>query len=428
MSTGLWMLKDSPDKYNVTILEKCETVPAPDAASTDINKIIRAGDYADPHLAKLAVDAVEHWRKPEWKGCYHESGVVCLSGDDPSGRAFVDASYANCDAMGLKPRYVRTPAEIKACWPEGLETGAFAGRSGYHNVIGGWGEAARSVEVGLERIKSLGGTVRGGAEVIAINRTGRKITGVTLKSGEVVPADLVVVAAGAWTPALLQSPGIDIRMPASEVVATGQVVAMVKLEGEELALHNKAPVVFNLDNGYYIFPPTKEGIVKMAIHGAGYTHCTAQTKDERKVSLPRTKLTPGAESGALPVEAIRKMRQHLADHYPRLARKPFVDTRMCWYCDTKTGDWLIDYHPDYDNLVLATGGSGHAFKFAPNIGREVKAIIEGSASPEFKERFAFTPGVDKGADVRNGVRKELVLDELAKPTDLLPNNARDARL
>lgn len=428
MSTALWMLKESPEKYNVTILEKCTTVPAPDAASTDINKIVRAGDYADPHLAKLSVDAVEHWRQPEWQGCYHESGVVCLSGDDPAGRAFVDASYANCKAMGLEPNYVRTPTEIKACWPKGLETGAFAGRAGYHNTVGGWGEAARSIEIGLQRVKDMGGKVRGGAEVVAINRTGRKVTGVTLKSGEQIPADLVVVAAGAWTPALMQSPEIDIRMPESEVIATGQCVAMVKLEGEELELHNKAPVVFNLDNGYYVFPPTKDGIVKMAIHGAGYTCSTGETCGDRKISLPRTKLTPGAENGALPVEAVKAMRQHLEDHYPYLARKPFVETRMCWYCDTKTGDWLVDYHPDFDNLVLATGGSGHAFKFVPIIGREVKSIIEGTATQEFKDRFAFTPGTDKGADVRNGVRKEICIGELCVPADLLPNNARVSRL
>lgn len=34
MSTALWMLEDRKGKYDVTILEKCETVPAPDAAST----------------------------------------------------------------------------------------------------------------------------------------------------------------------------------------------------------------------------------------------------------------------------------------------------------------------------------------------------------------------------------------------------------
>lgn len=37
MSTALWMLKDG--RYDVTILDKCGILPAPDAASTDINKV-----------------------------------------------------------------------------------------------------------------------------------------------------------------------------------------------------------------------------------------------------------------------------------------------------------------------------------------------------------------------------------------------------
>lgn len=58
--------------YSVTILDKAQILPAPDAASTDINKIIRSGDYADPTIAALNVDAVNEWRKPEWEGTYHE--------------------------------------------------------------------------------------------------------------------------------------------------------------------------------------------------------------------------------------------------------------------------------------------------------------------------------------------------------------------
>jgi sarcosine oxidase/L-pipecolate oxidase len=38
----------------------------------DINKIIRAGDYADPALARMAIEAVDLWRLPEWEGTYHE--------------------------------------------------------------------------------------------------------------------------------------------------------------------------------------------------------------------------------------------------------------------------------------------------------------------------------------------------------------------
>lgn len=70
VSTALWMYKRGG--YSVTILDKSSIVPAPDAASTDINKIIRWGDYADPSIAALNVDAVNEWRKPVWEGTYHE--------------------------------------------------------------------------------------------------------------------------------------------------------------------------------------------------------------------------------------------------------------------------------------------------------------------------------------------------------------------
>jgi hypothetical protein len=58
-----------------------DVLPAVDAASPDLNKIIRAGDYADPELARLSVEAVQEWKKDIWEGCYHESGMYpsCLT-------------------------------------------------------------------------------------------------------------------------------------------------------------------------------------------------------------------------------------------------------------------------------------------------------------------------------------------------------------
>jgi hypothetical protein len=44
-----------------------------------------------------------------------------------------------------------------------------------------------------------------------------------------------------------------------------------------------------------------------------------------------------------------------------------------------TGDFLVDYHPKFQNLFVATGGSGHAFKFLPVLGQEIVKIIETAA-------------------------------------------------
>ena len=68
-STAVSLLRSG--KYNVTILDRADVLPAQDAASTDLNKVVRF-DYSDEDYAELAWQAIEEWRKPEWEGVYNE--------------------------------------------------------------------------------------------------------------------------------------------------------------------------------------------------------------------------------------------------------------------------------------------------------------------------------------------------------------------
>lgn len=68
-STAAVELLRSDNYSTITILDRAETIPAVDAASTDINKVVRF-DYADNDYATLAHEAVQRWRKPEWNGIY----------------------------------------------------------------------------------------------------------------------------------------------------------------------------------------------------------------------------------------------------------------------------------------------------------------------------------------------------------------------
>lgn len=67
-TTAVELLR-SGNYSSVTILDRAETIPAVDAASTDINKAVRF-DYPDEAYAVLAHEAVQRWSKPEWKGVY----------------------------------------------------------------------------------------------------------------------------------------------------------------------------------------------------------------------------------------------------------------------------------------------------------------------------------------------------------------------
>ena len=48
-----------------------------------------------------------------------------------------------------------------------------------------------------------------------------------------------------------------------------------------------------------------------------------------------------------------------------------------------TCDFIVTYHPEQKNLFLATGGSGHGFKFLPVIGEKIVDAIEGKLESEF---------------------------------------------
>lgn len=86
------------------------------------------------------------------------------------------------------------------------------------------------------------------------------------------------------------------------------------------------------------------------------------------------------------VRGLDAARSFLAERFPGLAGAPLVESRVCQYENTSTGDFLIDRHPDFQNVWLVGGGSGHGFKHGPAVGEHVCALIEGRAAIE--PRFA----------------------------------------
>ena len=75
-----------------------------------------------------------------------------------------------------------------------------------------------------------------------------------------------------------------------------------------------------------------------------------------------------------------------------------TESRVCQYENTDTGDFLIDRHPDFDNVWIAGGGSGHGFKHGPALGQYVAGLVVNRAQPE--TRFALAA---KGTSPRRSV-------------------------
>ena len=70
---------------------------------------------------------------------------------------------------------------------------------------------------------------------------------------------------------------------------------------------------------------------------------------------------------------------------------------VCQYENTSNGDFLIDRHPERENVWLVGGGSGHGFKHGPAVGEYVAARILGGGSVEARFSLATKQKVQQRA-------------------------------
>jgi monomeric sarcosine oxidase len=103
--------------------------------------------------------------------------------------------------------------------------------------------------------------------------------------------------------------------------------------------------------------------------------------------------TGSREPGAVSIAAARR---YLASRLPALADAPLLETRVCQYENTATGDYLLDQHPEFPNVWLAGGGSGHGFKHGPAVGEYLAGRIAGATAAEQRFSLAAKKGYVAG--------------------------------
>jgi sarcosine oxidase/L-pipecolate oxidase len=69
--------------------------------------------------------------------------------------------------------------------------------------------------------------------------------------------------------------------------------------------------------------------------------------------------------------------------------------------ETPTDDFIISNHPRHKGLVVATGGSGHAFKFLPTLGIYVSQVLDGTLPENLvvKWRWGSSTAASKRSDI-----------------------------
>lgn len=99
-------------------------------------------------------------------------------------------------------------------------------------------------------------------------------------------------------------------------------------------------------------------------------------------------LDPDEIDRKITAESLQEIRTFLARKFPALRGAKLAETRVCQYANTSSGDFLIDRHPDFKNVWLVGGGSGHGFKHGPAVGEYVAARVLGDAPEEARFTLA----------------------------------------
>jgi glycine/D-amino acid oxidase-like deaminating enzyme len=336
-------------------------IPHPRAASTDISKVVRLGYGTDEATTEMMEEVLGIWRK--WNGgwsepLYHETGVLMMARAPMAPGEFEFESFQVLEKRGKNPQRLG-PADLRRRFPAWLARNY---SDGFFHPEGGYAESGRVVGRLAESARLEGVRLLPELRFEALLEEGGRVKGIVSREGERLPAERVVMAAGAWTPKLLPHLAGHLR-------PTAHPIFHFRPPNRRLYEYRLFPV-FTADisrTGWYGFPMNRDGIVKIGNHGPG-----------REMD-PDSSREAAAEEEA-------PLRRFLEETFPTLAPLPVAERRLCFYCDTRDEQFWIDADPDRPGLVVAAGDSGHAFKFAPVLGRIIADVVEDKPFP-LRERF-----------------------------------------
>jgi sarcosine oxidase len=167
-------------------------------------------------------------------------------------------------------------------------------------------------------------------------------------SKAVYEAERLIIAPGAWSADLLGPIALPLHVR-RHVMAWFEPV-----RNAELFAPDRLPIyIWETHSGpvFYGFPATgsvKEG-VKAAIHSGG------------DICAPDSITREIRESD------IEEIREQLAEYIPAL-NGPLLHAATCMYTMTPDEHFVVAHHPEYAQVVIACGFSGHGFKFASVLG------------------------------------------------------------
>lgn len=307
------------------------------------SRIIRQSYFEDPAYVPLLLRAYELWEglaKDSGQEVYRVTGGLFLG---PPDCLTVAGSLRTSQEWSL-PHDVLDAAQIRSRFPNFTPQ---EGDIGLYEAKAGFARPEMTVAAHLDLAAREGATLRFGEEVREWSETTTGVT-VTTAAGSYTGGQLVICP-GAWAPQLLAELGIPITIERQVLYWLDPVGGTTPFEDQPIFINENARGM-----QIYGFPSIDgpDGGVKVAFFRKGQ-ECTPETID--RVVHP---------------EEISAMRDRVTELLPALSGD-CVHSATCMYSNTSDEHFVITRHPDYANVTVACGFSGHGFKFVPVVGEIV---------------------------------------------------------
>ena len=323
------------------------------------SRIIRMAYFEHPSYVPLLRRAYDSWRALERKT---GAGLLTITGILESGipgATVVDGARRAAIEHGL-PHEMLSARQVAERFP------AFAVPDHWETLFeadGGFLRPELTIDTHIAAAKGLGAEVRTHTEVRSVEPIAG---GVRLKTADdgAIEAGAVIVSAGAWIGELFPDLKPHLRL-------TRQVLAWFDPARPELVTPDRFPVFLleSEDEIIYGFPDLAGTGVKAASHLPG-----------RLLERAGDAAQNGDMADAQPVADM------LARYIPGAAG-PVRQLKTCIYTHSPDEDFILDRHPLYPQIVLASPCSGHGFKFASVIGEVLADLATEGATPHDISRF-----------------------------------------
>ncbi|KAM9525705.1 peroxisomal sarcosine oxidase isoform 2-T3 [Guaruba guarouba] len=357
-------------RHRDTLLLEQFILPHSRGSSHGQSRITRSA-YPQVPYARMMPDSFRLWKQLEDEAgisLYRQTGLVVLG---PVG----DPELESCH-QSLGNNHVLDAVELAQHFP-GLRL--HAGEVALWDSTGGVLFADRALRAVQDAFRRHGGTLQDGEQVLHIE-PGAMLT-ITTTAG-VYRAPRLIITAGAWTSALLAPLGLCLPLQPLRI----DVCYWKEKEPGSTSRASPCFMAMGLSqapHGIYGLPALEyPGLVKVCYHHGSPTD--PNERDRAPLGTPRPDVT--------------LLSSFIRSYLPLLEPWPAV-VETCLYTNTPDGDFILDRHPKYSNIIIGAGFSGHGFKLAPVVGKLLCELSLGEEPSHSTAPFAISrfPGVLRAA-------------------------------